>query len=239
MARTEKIRVMAVMLFTLFIVMTMTSCDKGRDAYDAVSEPGILKMRNLGEVYEAEFVQVVSSTNRDPLVAGRAVDKLCREVCELPKEEAVSILDKFINLTMAAQPPAVTNSASKHSWPAYNARSAWFEKMFFMFGTVFPASLRLRNGSFEYWDVLFRFLGRYTDEISEVEKSLSTTGRGVMQQSDKRHYLLCFKGNLGTWIHITRRSVERRLGEGLTEEQKADVMRRLDEVAKFAVLSSE
>ena len=49
----------------------------------------------------------------------------------------------------------------------------------------------------------------------------------------KLKYLRGLKGNLGVWLHVMRDLKFPRLSQGLTEEQKSDILRRFDELQKY------
>jgi len=82
---------------------------------------------------------------------------------------------------------------------------------------------------------MFSFFAKYTDEITSVEKSLPATDSKYWSWKDieKGTYLCGIRGDFKTWVHVMRDFYFPELSNGLTEEQKADILRRFDELKKY------
>ena len=224
------------------MALAVTSCGNGGDAgaevgkgnaggegttnvIVAVEEP---KELTQSERLEAECRRLVAEAGRIRGGVWSASCDLCNEICTLPKEVALPLLDQLIE--MAIEQP-MTNAN----------RSTVFRKhedLFEMVLCSFIASQGLRANSFEHWDKMFRFFKKYTDEITAEEKRIEALNRQESnpyyrhQHARSLHLLQIYTEN---WVHNARTVFSNWLSKGLTEEQKADILRRLEEVKKYTV----
>lgn len=152
-----------------------------------------------------------------------AIGDLCNEIGALPKEDALTLFDRWIEMAIA-QP--VTNAN-------YSSRTKLSEKCFHIALFSFIASQNMRANSFDHWDNIFRFFSKYTNEITAVEARIKE--RGCQQYSPSYIYLHDLQVNVENWVYMTRTVFSNTLSKGLTEEQKTDILRRLDEVKKYTV----
>ncbi len=234
-------RVLAI-LVNINIALAVTSCGNGGDAGAEVGNGNtgdestanvIVAGEERKELTQSERLEVECS--RLVVEAGRirggvwsASCDLCNEICTLPKEVALPLLDQLIE--MAIEQP-VTNAN----------RSAILRKhedLFEMVLCSFIASQGLRANSFEHWEKMFRFFKKYIDEITAEKKRIEALNRQKINPYYRRQharYLHLLQTYMENWVHNVRTVFSNTLSKGLTEEQKADILRRLDEVKKYTV----
>ena len=110
----------------------------------------------------------------------------------------------------------------------------WFEKMYWVFQEVFYASRKSQQDPYEGWDKLFMFLGKYTNEIASLERSLRARENQVT-----RHYMNRLKGSFGTMINqFGKRSLRTDPVVAIfkippTAEQRAALLERFEEFEKY------
>ena len=238
MKNSEMIKVIWHGVICLCIIIVATSCDNDSDSHGergnvkggsesptcAVVVP---KELTQVELLEAECRRLVISAERKrgEKSTSYVINDLCRKIHELPREEALPLLDRWIE--MAIKHP-VTNAN-------YSIRARMFEQAFDIVFFAINSSLDMRTDHFEHWDKVFRFYDKCTKEIMAMEKSLESQERP--QHSPSYMYLRLFRGDVKNWVYRIRTVFFDVYSNGLTEEQKADVIRRLDEVEKFTVSS--
>ena len=171
-------RMLSVALAAIAAMSTMTSCDGKSNG----------KEMTLVEKYEAAFQSILDSTNSWSICLDD-LDKLKGEVLQLPNDEGLQMMERFIDMAIAAQPPPVGHA---DPWYRYNRRNAWFDKMYWVFRSLFFTSHNRQKDPYEGWDKLFVFLGKYTNEIASLERSLRTKEGRVT-----RHYMNDLKGRFG------------------------------------------
>ncbi len=226
----------------LCIAWTMTSCNKGSDVdKDGANEivgsenpTGVVvvaeapreltKVELLGE--ECKRLVIGTEPKRGEKSSFHALNNLCKEIRELPKEDALQLFDKWID--MAVEQP-LTNAN-------YSARYTVLEQSFHVVLFAFLSSLNMRESPFEHWDKVFCFYAKCTDEIKVMEEHLK--GRDYRQYRSSYIYLRSLRACLKNWIHTIRCIFPTELSHGLTEEQKADILRRFNEVEKYTVPQS-
>ncbi len=208
----------------------------GRDAH-APPTNVVIAVETLEKIHEptqeerffSEFKQLVvlKRTRTGEKSTQKIINELCNEICALPKDQALPLLDQFADMAIS-QPITETN---------YTLRTAWFGQLFYVIHDAFCFSQYLQQESFEHWDKLFNFFEKYTDEITSVKRSLPTTDSRFWGQKnwDRGRYLIGIQDDLKQWVHVMRDFYFPELGKGLTEEQKADIIRRFAEVEKFTV----
>ena len=100
--------VLAAMAASGTAVTEITSCDsKSGDVEQgitAVTAEAPRKERSLSERFEASFQMVMDSTNSWGAYLGD-LGKLEEEVFQLPHDEALQIMERFVDMAIAAQPP--------------------------------------------------------------------------------------------------------------------------------------
>ena len=242
MKRTEMIRAVCLRSVCLCIAWTLTSCSNKNDVELEINNVDVARQCPTGAVVavetpqeltqverlEAESRRLVSEAGRTKGNAWSASCDLCNEICKLPKEEALPLLDRL--LEMAIEQP-VTNAN----------KSATLEKhedLFQIFLCSFIASQGLRANSSGEWDKVFRFVAKYTDEITAEERRIKELDRQQVNLYYKHkhfRYLQDLQLYVVNLVHNTRTVFSNTLSKGLTEEQKADILRRFKEVEKFTV----
>lgn len=208
-------------------VRTVQANDKKVTTQTEVSMPPETKTMSRDERYKAEFTRLAVSANMTVDDSSSQVSALCTEIYKLPdKGDALRLLDQFLEVAIAQE---VTKTS-------YYSRQNWYCKLFYIARCSFGYSQLLRKESFESWDNLFRFFGKFTNEIASVENSLPAEC-GKWSESDwkKGSYIYKLKGDLEQDIRIMRRFHFPDLSEGLTEGQKSDILRRFDELQKYTV----
>jgi len=175
--------------------------------------------------YKIEFERLVASTNLSPTETWSKSGALCEEIAKLPKAESLPLLDLFLKMAIDRN-IAETN---------LTLRQVRFEQLFHITRASFCFSQGLRKESFSDWDQLFKFFKKVTDEIATVEQDLSRSERDGWRCHDarRRDYLHKLKGDFKVWVHVIQDLHFPSLGEGLTTEQKADVIRRFNELQQY------
>ena len=183
--------------------------------------------------YKAEFERLVASSNMTVVATERQTSALCDEISRLPdKEYALRLYDRFLDLAIA-QKVTETN---------LYFRAVWYEQLFYVGSETFYRGQSMKKESLERWNRFFRFLEKYTDEIVSVEKTIQKDGSRYLNLAsfrsdmEKRDYLFKFRGRLEVEIRRFRKCTFPSLSEGLTEGQKADILRRFEEIETFTVM---
>ena len=236
----ETTKAVGVVVVIVVAAIGITSCDGKsgdveQDATAVIAEVP-LKEHSPFERFEASFQMVMDSTNSWGTYLGD-LGKLEEEVFQLPHDEALQVMESFIDMAIAAQPPPVP-SADDLPWRRrgnrYNRRDMWFEKMYWVFQEVFYASRKSQQDPYEGWDKLFMFLGKYTNEIASLERSLRAKENHVT-----RRYMNRLKGSFGTMINqFGKRSLRTDPVVAIfkippTAEQRASLLGRFEEFKKY------
>ena len=237
----DKSRIAIVLLVSFVIALVATSCRRNDEVQPTYDKDEKLSARveklplaapaekslSRDERYKAEFERLAVSANMTVNDTASQVCALCNEIYKLPdKGEALRLLDQFLEVAIA-QEVTKTN---------YYSRQNWYSKLFYIARGSFGFSQLLRKESFESWDNLFRFFGKFTNEIVSVEKSLPMECEKWSESDwEKGSYVYKLMGDLEQDIRTMRRAHFPDLSEGLTEEQKADILRRFDELQSYTV----
>ena len=224
-----------------FFAGSCRKSDKAPVSEDGKSKPSCvetrIEMKNVSsdvemrreERYKAEFERLVVSSNMTVVATERQASALCEEISRLPdKEYALRLYDRFLDMAIAQE---VTETNLYH-------RAVWYEQLFYVGSEAFFRGQSMEKESFERWERFFSFLQKYTEEIVTMEKDIQKDGSRYLSSKsfrtdiEKRDYLLKFKGRLEGEIRQFLKCTFQVLSEGLSEEQKANVMHRLDEIRK-------
>ena len=104
----ETTKAVGVVAIIVAAIAGITSCDgKNGDVGQgttAVTDEAPRKERSLSERFEASFQMVMDSTNSWGAYLGD-LGKLEEEVFQLPHDEALQIMERFVDMAIAAQPP--------------------------------------------------------------------------------------------------------------------------------------
>ena len=217
----------------LCFLALVTSCRKEEEkSTGAVMENREPTQR---ERYEAEIKRIVVGSNMTAFATGVAANRICNEIDKaVDAQEAIWLFDKMCDLALK-QPidaPASYNLHSSINWRLNHLHQLWRVTLD---GFCFAQSHR--QDSFDDWNRLFMFFRRYTDEIKVSERRISAFGNVYTTiREEEEYYLGVLKGDLGRAVHVMRKFYFPRLAGGLSEEQKADILRRFDEVEKYAEL---
>ena len=210
-----------------------TSCRK-----EGVEPPGVVSENHAPtqrERYEAEIERIVAGSNMTVFATEVASNRLCNEIDKaLNDQEAILLFDKMCDLALK-QPIDAPSFYNLHS--SFNWRQNYLLQLWYVTLDAFCFAQNHRQESFEDWNRLFSFFKRYTDEIAAVEQGLPPLDRfGWRWGTERGQYLLGIKGDLAQAVHVMRKFYFSKLVEGLSEEQKADILRRFEEVEKYAEL---
>ena len=233
MRLTKIYRVAVNCLFVFVVAATIASCSGDNKAEGTVVKLADKDQLSQADMYEAEFANMLSSTNLNSRDASKEACELCRKVRRL--DDARLLLGRFVAMVIDAKPPEAICDVPAKDWQNYNRRAAWQEKKFFVFGSIFTDYLQVHGYAFENWEELVKFMRKYVDEILSLEKTLPSNDCSHWSRVNQRtgHYLSTLKGSLKTWLNVARLSFKSDLTQGLTEEQKADILRRFDELQKY------
>jgi len=240
MKRMEMSRAMCQYAAYLCIVCAVASCRNGDGAGETYSSASndckratnvvgtfaIVKephAQTQVERLEADCRRLVGKTHLAPEEHSMydVILGLCKEIRKLPKDDALPLFDRWID--MAIEQP-VTNAN-------HTIRARLFEQAFDIVFFAINSSLDMRTDHFEHWDKVFRFYDKCTKEIMTMEKNLEC--QGWPQHSPSYMYLRLFRGDVKNWVYRIRTVFFDVYSNGLTEEQKADVIRRFDELKKY------
>ena len=106
-------------------------------------------------------------------------------------------------------------------------------KLWYVTLDAFSFAQNRRQGSFKDWDRLFKFFTRYTSEIDSVLDEMSRP-LGSSQVTDRENYLQGISDDLKQNVHVMRRFFYPQLINGLTDEQKEDILRRFRKIEAYA-----
>ena len=210
----------------LSVALIFTSCRRAEVVLSAT--PIEAGAQSTNDTLTTEFRRLVVSSNMTVVATESAANKLCRKISELPdKKEAVRMYDQLLEM-------AIDQYVSETN---YNFRQNWYCQLWFVAMNSFMFAQGMRDDPFEGWNRLLRFFGKYTNEIEATERTLPTTDSVRWKISDvkKGVYLHGLKGDFKTWVHVMKDLYFAKQSKGLTDEQKADVYRRLDELNKYTI----
>jgi hypothetical protein len=158
---------------------------------------------------------------------GRASDVIMEILRLRDEKKAFHLCDELLEMAIS-QEVTVTDCNRRQDWYAM----LWWDAMFSFIGAQ-----RKQGNDYAYWDKIFRFYKKYTDEIVSVESELSKVDRLKWSRSMvlKGGYLHGIKGELKTWVRVMRDFEFPKMNKNYTPEQKADILRRLKEVEKYTV----
>ena len=217
----------------LCILALVTSCRK-----EEGTSPGVVMENHKPtqrEMFKAEIERLVACSNMPMHEMMGAAGRLCGRICKtVDVREAELLLDEMCDMALK-QPIDAPASYDEHY--SFNWRQNYLWQLWYVSLCAFDCAQQHRQESFESWDRLFKFFRRYTDEIESVEKKLPPPDRfGWRWGTERGQYLRGIKGGLAQAVHVTRKFYFPGLVGGLSEEQKADILRRFDEVEKYAEL---
>ena len=209
--------------------------------------------------YAAEIRQLASTNNLTGDVR-LEVDSLFREITEtMSKVEAVRLFDDAMDIAtrQALIEPAYRKvrlprkvsfeaNATEARYglePSYFYREGHVRRLWHITHAAFLHAQPMRDNSNAGWDGLFAFYRKCTGEISAVEKELlgSAPNGSASWRMRTEDYLRFVKSELKQYVHeIKYFEIERPggLANGMTKEQKADLLRRLNEVEAFAEMTA-
>jgi hypothetical protein len=222
----------------LLISCFVLSCDRQKNVIlQKENNEQKLKVKNEsdGNVQTCEdgniedtLCRLVVATNLPLAEArGRASDVIMEILRLRDKKKAFQLCDELLERAIS-QEVTVTDCNRRQDWYAM----LWWDAMFSFIGAQ-----RKQGNDYAYWDKIFRFYKKYTDEIVSVESELSKVDRLKWSRSMvlKGGYLHGIKGELKTWVRVMRDFEFPKMNKNYTPEQKADILRRLKEVEKYTV----
>ena len=180
------------------------------------------------EAYEREFRRFALDAKDRIDDVEHCINKLCNEIIKtVDEKEAVRLFDILGNM-------AITQHITDND---YHCRENSFRHLWYIEMNAFVFAQYRRQESFEDWDRLFLFFKRYTDEIAEVEQRVKTPGKlSGRERGQQKSYLRSLKSELKQAVHVMRRFGFPYVNGKLTEEQKADILRRFEEVEKCTTM---
>lgn len=208
--------------------------DRGKSrAHNSHSRTNLFREIDLvgkdgGLSYEELFKSVAAATNLTLSAGERAIWKLAQKISKIQDpRESFYLYDRFLE-TIIVQEVTIAE---------YNRRQNWYAKLWHGAMTSFCEAQRKQGNDFAYWEKMFRFYAKYTNEIASVENELSKVDRLKWNRSMvlKGVYLHGIKGELKTWVRVMRDFEFPKMSKNYTSEQKADILRRFKEVEKYTV----
>ena len=199
-----------------------TSCRKSEVGHIALEEEK--KSLSPMEAYEGEFRRLVAGSGMSLSDTRSAVSDLCVKIDNMEdKELVVRLFDRLGELALE-QRVSETN---------YTSRSVCYLQLSHIATEAFYYAQEYRQESFEDWDRLFRFFKKYANEIVAVADEMNEPMSDDLY-SDRNYYIHCLKGELKQEIDFMRRFGYPKLINGLTGEQKEDILRRFREIEAYA-----
>lgn len=225
-------KTMMVVSAALCILAVTTSCRKHDEGLGVVATNGqsVAREENVkllrSESYAKEFKRLVASSNMTVNTTEADVNRLCNDIDKnVAAEDAVQLFDLLGR--MALSQSLVSDD--------YTRRQNHLLKLWYVTLNAFVFAQNHRQESFEDWDRLFAFFKRYTDEITKIEsEGVAPDKVGRQQGADMGVYILGLKGDLTRAVHVMRRFFYPKISGKLTDAQKEDVLRRLDEIENVA-----
>ena len=180
------------------------------------------------EVYEREFRRFALDAKERVDDVQHCINKLCNEIIKtVDEKEAVRLFDILGDM-------AITQHITDND---YRYRESSFRHLWYIAMNAFVFAQYRRQESFEDWDRLFLFFKRYTDEIAEVEERVKNPGKlNGRQRGEQRSYLRSLKSELKQEVYEIRKFFFPNISRKLTEDQKADILRRFEEVEKCTII---
>jgi len=238
------------------VMSATTSCDnkigsgeQNEAADNAEKRPAKI---SLPEKCEAEFRQVINSINSTNVAfdAQKAVYDILGDVLLLPEDEALTLLDRLLDIANAAslEPITAYPVEYKDARPIHVRRERWFENMFVgVVHQVFHLSMRLKPDPYDNWDKLFSFFEKGTNELAMVARcrlefdreAIAARRKGnfcgtycpeLYPNGERNNYLGNLGGDLLRWIHIVRDMDIKYHDRQPTAEQKDRIFQRFREL---------
>ena len=198
-----------------------------------VSESHSTDVESKKEIFESclfkkAFETLALSSNMVPANAYFDACKICEEISDrVHGREAFELYDYLLDLAIA----------QKVTVEDYNQRQCLYSKLWFLSKCAFSYAQLEQGNDYAYWDKIFKFYAKYTNEIASVENELSKVDRLKWNRLMvlKGGYLHGIKGELKTWVRVMRDFEFPKMSKNYTAEQKADILRRFKEVEKYTV----
>ena len=186
----------------------------------------IKRNTDVDESIKKEIRQLIVATNKTLIDARMATSDVLKKISQIPDtQRAFKLYDLLLDLSIAQQ---VTIKD-------YNKRQNWYATLWYNVMGAFVGAQHKLGNDLKYYEKIFQFFAKYTDEILEVEKTLPVTDCQYWSLSEVRkgEFLYGIKGELKTWIHVMRDLYAPELTRGFTKEQKDNLLRRFNELEKF------
>jgi hypothetical protein len=180
----------------------------------------------INESIEKEIKQLVVATNKTLIDARLATSDVLKKISQIPdQKKAFKMYDLLLDLSIEQQ---VTIKD-------YNMRQNWYAILWYNAMGAFVGAQRSSGKDFRYYEKIFRFFAKYTNEIIAVENTLPISNCQFWSISEVRkgEYLYGIKCELKTWIHLIRDLYGPELTKEFTSEQKDDLLNRFRDVELF------
>ncbi len=215
------------LMVVIAIAQALSSCGKHENN---MREPNPTEQRRTlsqAAKYEAEVNSLMRNLNARLEDVREIANVLCMNISRmLDKQDALRLYDMLLEKAISY---SVSDAAE------YRRRQIQYEKLWFISFNAFVDAQSIDSVNTGRWDKMFCFFEKRVEEIRDIEE-ICRQGRGLnptKATKQRRDYLRGIKGDLGLWLHVMRDLYFPRLSQGLTEEQKADILRRFDELQKY------
>lgn len=209
-------------VFLISVIITLTSCSK----QDGDEPAGFEREDALSGEYEAEFNRLVTDRAMNVRAVQHSVNELCEKIRESSSnEESVRLYDRLLE-------KATTYVVDEKN---YTYRQNWYRRLTHIAMCAFAGAQRALGNDCKYWDKMFDFFKKYAMEIESARQEYMAKDckDGRVPYTRRSDYIRGLRSDLKGWIHVMRDLKFPRLSQGLTEEQKADILRRFDELQKY------
>lgn len=174
------------------------------------------------------FDLLVTATNMTLSAASRTTTEVFKRIDEV--SDAQSVFKLYDSLLERAISQEVTIRE-------YDKRQNWFAELWDVAWRAFLRAQAKQKNNFDYWDKIFRFYQKYTNEISDVERTLAKKPLDTWSREDSKKggYLHGIRGELKVWIRVMRDFYFPNMSKDYTSEQKNDILRRFREIEKYTI----
>lgn len=222
MQSSKIIREVCMVMTILLSLIVLCGCRKDMSLE---SSKGEKEVDNRCELLGRKFEDLITATNITLSVTRGKLYEICKTIEDIPdKKESFKMFDQFLEMTISK------NVAIEE----YNCRQNWYAALWFASMYTFLGAQSKLECDYKYWDKMFRFFEKYTDEIKAVELMMPSTHYSKWAKSDidREVYLRGIKGDLKTWVRVLRDFYYPQISKNFTEKQKKDIIQRFKQVSE-------
>jgi hypothetical protein len=222
-------KIIWIMLFSLVVFHLVTSCNKNSEL-DMVDKQSLIKNYIAKEnLYSDSFLRLIGPTNMTIEDIIIEMDNISRQTSEIADTNQVFYLyDQLLELAIGQDTSKINDCRIKYNW---------YYKLWYVSMRAFLGGMKQHKTNYEYWDKIFKFYEKYSNEIINLEKSIDSENNNSAQDCNvkKKKYVRLMRGELKAYINVMRNGYFHQLSQNYTAEQKDDILRRFKEVEKHTI----